>query len=97
MHRSELPESKSSEPKSSETGKANALKVVHADTTAPRMRILFADDEPSLQKLMQSELSRMGYAVAVCPDGLTAIAALEKSEFDCLLVDLDMPGRTEWK
>ncbi len=34
-----------------------------------------------------------GYAVAVCPDGLTAIAALEKSEFDCLLVDLDMPGK----
>lgn len=83
MHRSEQPEST----------KTNPLKVVHAESEAPRMRVLFADDEPSIQKLMQSELSRMGYAVAVCPDGLTAIAALEKSEFDCLMVDLDMPGK----
>ena len=56
------------------------------------MRILFADDEPNLQELMRVELPRMGYAVTVCPDGLTAVAALEKEPFDCLLVDLDMPG-----
>ena len=56
------------------------------------MRILFADDEPNLQELMRIELPRMGYEVTVCPDGLTAVAALEKEPFDCLLVDLDMPG-----
>lgn len=56
------------------------------------MKILFADDEPSLQELMSLELPRMGHEVTVCPDGLTAIAALEKNTYDCLLVDLDMPG-----
>ncbi len=56
------------------------------------MHVLFADDEKNLQELMRTELPRMGYRVTVCPDGLTAVAALEKEPFDCLLVDLDMPG-----
>jgi DNA-binding NtrC family response regulator len=59
---------------------------------ATAMHILFADDEKNLQELMRTELPRMGYSVTVCPDGLTAVAALEKESFDCLLVDLDMPG-----
>lgn len=56
------------------------------------LAILFADDERSLQELMKLEIPRMGHRVTVCPDGLTAAAALEKESFDCLLVDLDMPG-----
>jgi DNA-binding NtrC family response regulator len=56
------------------------------------LSILFADDERSLQELMKLEIPRMGHRVTVCPDGLTAAAALEKDTFDCLLVDLDMPG-----
>lgn len=58
------------------------------------LKILFADDEKSLQKLMSLELPRLGHTVTVCPDGVTAIAALEKEDFDCLLVDLDMPGKS---
>ncbi|MCA9164647.1 MAG: sigma-54-dependent Fis family transcriptional regulator, partial [Planctomycetales bacterium] len=57
------------------------------------LRILFADDEPTLQELMSNELPRMGHEVTVCPDGLTAMAALERNVYDCVLVDLDMPGR----
>jgi DNA-binding NtrC family response regulator len=57
-----------------------------------RLRVLFADDEPTIQELMSLELPRMGHEVAVCPDGLTAVAALERNRYDCLLVDLDMPG-----
>lgn len=34
----------------------------------------------------------MGYEVTVCPDGLTAVAAIQRTTYDCLLVDLDMPG-----
>ncbi len=56
------------------------------------MAMLFADDERSLQELMKLELPRMGHRVTVCPDGITAAAALEKENFDCILVDLDMPG-----
>ena len=56
------------------------------------MKLLFADDEKSLQELMRIELPRMGHEVTVCPDGATAMAALEKNSYDCVLVDLDMPG-----
>jgi DNA-binding NtrC family response regulator len=59
---------------------------------SPGLSLLFADDERSLQELMKLEIPRMGHRVTVCPDGLTAVAALEKESFDCLLVDLDMPG-----
>jgi two-component system NtrC family response regulator len=41
---------------------------------------------------MSLELPRMGHEVTVCPDGLTAVAALKRNAYDCLLVDLDMPG-----
>ncbi|MBN2295614.1 MAG: sigma-54-dependent Fis family transcriptional regulator [Pirellulales bacterium] len=57
-----------------------------------RLRLLFADDEKSLQELMRLELPQMGHEVTVCPDGTTAVAALERNTYDCLLVDLDMPG-----
>ncbi len=41
---------------------------------------------------MGLELPRMGHEVTVCPDGATAAAALEMNTYDCILVDLDMPG-----
>ena len=62
------------------------------DKSHSGLKILFADDEPSLQELMSLELPRMGHRVTVCPDGLTAAAALDKNTYDCLLLDLDMPG-----
>ncbi len=57
-----------------------------------RLKLLFADDEKSLQELMRLELPRLGHEVTVCPDGDTAMAALERNTYDCLLVDLNMPG-----
>ena len=56
------------------------------------LRILFADDETSLQELIAKELPRMGHSVTVCPDGIKAVQALSENAYDCLLVDLDMPG-----
>ena len=57
-----------------------------------KLKLLFADDERSLQEVMRLELPRMGHEVTVCPDGATALAALDRNVYDCLLVDLDMPG-----
>ncbi len=53
---------------------------------------MFADDEKSLQELMRLELPRMGHEATICPDGATAVAALDRNTYDCILVDLDMPG-----
>jgi len=56
------------------------------------LRLLFADDEKSLQEFMRSELPRLGHEVTVCPDGRAALKALEKSTFDAAILDLRMPG-----
>ncbi|MCR9292119.1 MAG: sigma-54 dependent transcriptional regulator [bacterium] len=56
------------------------------------LRILFADDEESLQSVMSMELPRMGHQVTVCPNGEHAVREAQGSIFDCLIVDLDMPG-----
>src|SRR5437588_3313727 len=58
------------------------------------LRILFADDEKSLQEFMRSELPRLGHEVTVCPDGKAAVRALEKATFDAAILDLRMPGMT---
>lgn len=41
---------------------------------------------------MSLELPAMGHQVTICPDGNTAVAALERNTYDCVLLDLDMPG-----
>lgn len=64
-----------------------------SSTKPPKgLNILFADDEEPLQDLMRLELPRMGHHVTICPDGLVAVRELERGNFDCLIVDLDMPG-----
>lgn len=40
---------------------------------------------------MRIELPRLGHEATVCSDGRAAIAALEETSFDCVIVDLDMP------
>ncbi len=70
----------------------NLLRSPAISKPSTRLKLLFADDERSLQELMRLELPRMGHEVTVCPDGTTAVAALERNTYDCILVDLDMPG-----
>ena len=56
------------------------------------MNILFADDERSLREIMRLEIPRMGHQIEVCADGQEAIEAIKRKPFDCMIVDLDMPG-----
>jgi DNA-binding NtrC family response regulator len=60
--------------------------------TQKSLRILFVDDEKSLQEFMRSELPRLGHEVTVCGDGRAALKVLEKSTFDVAILDLRMPG-----
>ena len=70
------------------------MKKIIKRNSKPRdgLKILFADDESSIREVMQLELERMGHEATICPDGLAAVAALEHNSYDCVLVDLDMPG-----
>ena len=57
-----------------------------------KLRVLFADDERSLQEVMRTEIPQLGHEVIVCPDGKAAVKALEKNTFDAAILDLRMPG-----
>ncbi|HUR15753.1 MAG TPA: response regulator, partial [Candidatus Limnocylindrales bacterium] len=54
-------------------------------------RILLAEDNAVNQKLALRLLSNMGYAADVAGDGLQAIAALETTDYDLVLMDVQMP------
>lgn len=58
------------------------------------LRILFADDERSLQEFMRAELPRLGHEVVVCPDGKSAVKSLGSAKFDVAILDMRMPGLT---
>ena len=49
------------------------------------MRILFADDETSIQELMRIELPRLGHEATVCPDGRTAEIAVSSDDFPVMI------------
>ncbi len=57
---------------------------------AERARILVADDEPNLRRVLTAILQREGYDVVVAADGNEAIASLEPS-VDVVITDLKMP------
>ncbi len=88
----EIPKTNATKTPSSRTRHSKAKSMKSKPSTTKPLKILFADDEAALQELMSIELPRMGHEVTVCPDGTTAVAALQRNVYDCLLVDLDMPG-----
>lgn len=61
-------------------------------TQQPRLRVLFVDDERSLQEFMRTELPRLGCEVTVCPDGATALQVIAGQSFDVAILDIRMPG-----
>lgn len=57
-------------------------------------RILVADDEPAIRRLLSLTLRRRGgHHVETCDDGEQALARLRAETFDLVLLDAMMPGR----
>ena len=57
------------------------------------MRILVAEDERDLNRLICRTLERAGYSVDACFDGEEALDYLLGAEYDCLLLDIMMPKK----
>jgi DNA-binding NtrC family response regulator len=55
-------------------------------------RILVADDEANLRKVLGALLRREGYLVEGAADGAEALARLERESFSVVISDLRMPG-----
>ena len=54
--------------------------------------MLVVDDDAVLRKLLSDQIARMGFDTAPAASGEEALAALSKSDFDVLLLDIRMPG-----
>jgi PAS domain S-box-containing protein len=62
----------------------------HAPTMRP-LRILLADDEPIGQLSMRMLLGHLGHTVRTATSGLEVLETLLNGEFDCVLMDVQMP------
>ena len=55
------------------------------------MRILVAEDERDLNRVLTKRLENEGYCVDSCFDGEDALACLDMGEFDAVILDIMMP------
>ena len=56
------------------------------------IKILIVDDEKPICDLIDMNLSAAGYFCVAVQDGLAAIEAVEKNNFDLVLLDIMLPG-----
>lgn len=56
------------------------------------MRVLIADDEPHVTRVLQLCLAREGYEVECVGDGTAALAVIRCRPPDILITDIQMPG-----
>lgn len=56
------------------------------------MKILLADDDRSLRRVMQFKLEKNGHDVTVVEDGARALERIREDQYDLLLSDIKMPN-----
>ena len=54
--------------------------------------LLLVDDDPPIRRMLERTLSAEGYAVEAAADGGAALAAVERSLPDAIVLDVTMPG-----
>src|SRR5918911_3751113 len=57
-----------------------------------KIRVMVVDDDAVLRKLLSDQVARMGFDSGTASSGEEALAALSKSDFDVVLLDIRMPG-----
>jgi DNA-binding NtrC family response regulator len=59
--------------------------------TEARIKVLLAEDERNLSRILETQLRKRGFDVTAVADGRAAVEALKGEEYDVALVDLVMP------
>jgi two-component system sensor histidine kinase/response regulator len=67
------------------------IRAEPASASTPSLRVLLAEDNLVNQRVAQVLLERRGHTVKVAATGREALAALERAEFDLVLMDAQMP------
>lgn len=65
--------------------------MTHEPVRLPPLRILLAEDSYVNQRLVVALMEKHGHDVTVAENGKAAIEALVKSQFDLVLMDVEMP------
>ena len=60
-------------------------------------KVLVADDEEVIRKLLRIHLVKWGYDVIEAVDGEEALEQLDKEDFDLLICDIMMPNKDGWE
>ena len=68
-----------------------ASRVLVAAETPGKTRVLVADDDRQMRRLVRMILERDGHEVTEAADGLDALDAIESGQCDLMILDLDMP------
>jgi PAS domain S-box-containing protein len=55
------------------------------------LNILVAEDHPVNQKMIELVLSKMGYTATIVENGVEAVEAVEREDFDLIFMDMQMP------
>ncbi len=58
------------------------------------MKILFVEDDPSLSRNVQEALTEEQYSVDVAYDGIVAENLLKSNEYDCVILDVNLPYKS---
>ena len=62
-----------------------------ADCLVGALRVLVADDAPTMQMLLDALLKRDGHQCDLVEDGNEAVAAVQANDYDAVLMDVQMP------
>ena len=60
-------------------------------------KILIADDEGMIRKVLRVNLVKWGYEVREAVDGAQALEELSKNNYDLLICDVMMPNKNGWE
>ena len=79
------------DPKAGETPRADAEEVRPALPSRRKGRLLLVEDNPINQKVGSHMVARLGWEVDLASNGVEAVAAVQESEYDLVLMDCQMP------
>ena len=55
-------------------------------------RVLVVDDDEHMRKYLRTVLETGGYACDLAVEGMSALRRLYRSDYDLIIMDMDMPG-----